>query len=203
MPRLAMALSLVWFGALFVFRTWVQWRRTGSTGIKGFHGAVGSLEWWAGLSVGLSFVLALLAPVVALLGWPGGGLLFSHAPLHGLGAALVLIGVAGGLAAQLAMGDSWRIGVDASDRTALVTGGLYAQVRNPIYSFMGLSLVGLILLLPTVLVLVTALLMAGGIELQVRVVEEPHLLRTHGDTYARYAARVGRFAPGIGRWVKR
>ena len=38
-----------------------------------------------------------------------------------------------------------------------------------------------------------------SLELQTRVVEEPHLLRTHGDEYASYAARVGRFVPGVGR----
>ena len=29
--------------------------------------------------------------------------------------------------------------------------------------------------------------------------EERHLLRTHGAVYAEYAARVGRFVPGVGR----
>jgi protein-S-isoprenylcysteine O-methyltransferase Ste14 len=38
-----------------------------------------------------------------------------------------------------------------------------------------------------------------ALELQVRVVEEPYLLRTHGARYADYARRVGRFAPGVGR----
>lgn len=37
-----------------------------------------------------------------------------------------------------------------------------------------------------------------GLELQVRFVEEPYLLRTHA-TYASYASRVGRFLPGLGR----
>jgi protein-S-isoprenylcysteine O-methyltransferase Ste14 len=38
-----------------------------------------------------------------------------------------------------------------------------------------------------------------GIELQVRLVEEPHLLRAHGETYAGWASRTGRFFPGVGR----
>ena len=41
---------------------------------------------------------------------------------------------------------------------------------------------------------------ALGLELQVRAVEEPYLLRTHGDAYRAYAARVGRFLPGVGRF---
>jgi protein-S-isoprenylcysteine O-methyltransferase Ste14 len=38
-----------------------------------------------------------------------------------------------------------------------------------------------------------------ALELQVRAVEEPYLIRSHGDAYRAYAARVGRFLPGIGR----
>jgi protein-S-isoprenylcysteine O-methyltransferase Ste14 len=33
--------------------------------------------------------------------------------------------------------------------------------------------------------------------------EERHLLALHGDAYRRYAARVGRFVPGVGRLVGR
>jgi protein-S-isoprenylcysteine O-methyltransferase Ste14 len=36
------------------------------------------------------------------------------------------------------------------------------------------------------------------VSLQVRL-EEDHLLRLHGGAYQRYAARVGRFLPGVGR----
>jgi protein-S-isoprenylcysteine O-methyltransferase Ste14 len=39
--------------------------------------------------------------------------------------------------------------------------------------------------------------------LQVRAVEEPYLLSVHGDAYATYAARVGRFVPGVGRLATR
>jgi protein-S-isoprenylcysteine O-methyltransferase Ste14 len=33
----------------------------------------------------------------------------------------------------------------------------------------------------------------------VRALEEPYLARLHGDVYRSYAARTGRFLPGIGR----
>jgi protein-S-isoprenylcysteine O-methyltransferase Ste14 len=36
--------------------------------------------------------------------------------------------------AQLDMGESWRIGVDAGEVTALVTTGVFRNVRNPIFS---------------------------------------------------------------------
>jgi protein-S-isoprenylcysteine O-methyltransferase Ste14 len=46
---------------------------------------------------------------------------------------------------------------------------------------------------------VALLALVGALELQVRRVEEPHLLRVHAATYRDYAARTGRFLPGIGR----
>jgi SAM-dependent methyltransferase len=42
-----------------------------------------------------------------------------------------------------------------------------------------------------------------ALEVQVRLVEEPYLLRTHGRAYAEYGARTGRFVPGLGRLAPR
>jgi protein-S-isoprenylcysteine O-methyltransferase Ste14 len=198
MPRLALALLAVWFFLLFVLRSFLQWRRTGSTGFKAFSGRPGSAEWNAGVTITLGLAATALAPAASLLEWPGGSLLLAQPMLHLLGAGLALAGVLATLAAQLDMGDSWRIGVDPGERTTLVTGGLFARVRNPIFSFMLLSASGFLLLLPNAWALLALALTAGGIHLQVRAVEEPYLLRTHGAAYADYAARVGRFLPGVG-----
>jgi protein-S-isoprenylcysteine O-methyltransferase Ste14 len=50
---------------------------------------------------------------------------------------LGLAGIAGGLIgtyrAQLDMGRSWRIGVDAEEHTDLVADGLFRHARNPIF----------------------------------------------------------------------
>lgn len=199
MPKLALLLALLWFLALFVFRTAVQWRRTGSTGFKRLSGPVGSLPWFAGVCASAGLVLAPLAPLACVLGWPGGALVLSYAPLHLVGAVLVVVGTLGGLVAQLDMGDSWRIGVDEGETATLVTGGLFAWVRNPIFSFIIVSALGFFLVLPTAWSLAACGLTVLGIELQVRAVEEPILEKRHGHAYARYAARVGRFLPGIGR----
>lgn len=104
----------------------------------------------------------------------------------------------GGLYAQLAMGNSWRIGVDHEVRTELVTGGPFAVVRNPIFSVMPTAL-GLTLMVPSVLAIVGFLGLLLALELQVRVVEEPYLLKAHGERFADYAAYTGRFFPGVGR----
>ena len=58
---------------------------------------------------------------------------------------------------------------------------------------------GLVLLVPSWVALVGFAGLVIALELQVRVVEEPYLLRAHGDRYRRYAADTGRFVPSIGR----
>jgi protein-S-isoprenylcysteine O-methyltransferase Ste14 len=58
--------------------------------------------------------------------------------------------------------------------------------------------VGLVLVAPNVVALAGLVGLVIGLELQVRVVEEPYLRRLHGATHVAYASRVGRFLPGVG-----
>jgi protein-S-isoprenylcysteine O-methyltransferase Ste14 len=97
------------------------------------------------------------------------------------------------------MGASWRIGVVEQKRTTLVTGGPFAHVRNPIFTAVMVFAVGMLLAVPNVVSLVGFATVVAGIQLQVRLVEEPYLLRAHGAAYREYAARVGRFVPAVGR----
>lgn len=96
------------------------------------------------------------------------------------------------------MGDSWRVGVDPVERTTLVTDGPFQLVRNPIFTAMLTTAAGLALMAPNGLALGGAVGLLLGLELQVRLVEEPYLMRVHGDSYQRYASRVGRFVPRAG-----
>ena len=72
-------------------------------------------------------------------------------------------------------------------------------MRNPIYAAMIPSFIGIALLAPNAVTLFGAILLMVALELQTRLVEEPYLTRVHREQYAVYAARVGRFLPGIGR----
>lgn len=74
-----------------------------------------------------------------------------------------------------------------------------AGSANPVLTCTAVTALGLALVVPNVL---AVLMLAGFVvawEIQVRLVEEPYLARIHGDDYKRYAARTGRFLPGIGR----
>lgn len=194
-------ISLVLFAALaFGWRSWLQWRRTGSTGFKGISGRLGSAEWFGGVLLAVAFAVAALAPIAILAGWSRD--IELPPSFIAVGAAVLGAGIVGTLVAQLDMGASWRIGVDANQRTALVSNGLFRFARNPIFTSMLLVLAGAALLLPGVLSAAAFVAALVGIELQVRLVEEPYLLRTHGDAYRDYARRVGRFVPLLGRLNK-
>jgi protein-S-isoprenylcysteine O-methyltransferase Ste14 len=198
MATAALALYAILAVITFGVRVVVQLRRTGSTGLHGLPPGAGALEWLAGgLFVGgvslvaVALILAaadVLEPIAALDGSVG----------HALGIAVALAGICLTFGAQLAMGDSWRVGVDPEERTELVTGGPFGHVRNPIYSAMIPTVLGLALMVPNVLTIAGLAVLFAGLEMQVRLVEEPYLLRIHGDAYAEYAARVGRFVPGLG-----
>ncbi len=192
----ALALYLVWFSIAFGLRTMLQLRRTGSSGFKGVSGRVFSREWTAGVLFVVALVLGVLAPVVDLIGW-GGPILDTTAGRIGLVTAV--LGVVLTLAAQVSMGDSWRIGVDRAERTDLVTTGAFAVCRNPIFSAMVVTALGLTLLVGNALAFVGFAALMIALELQVRIVEEPYLSAVHPADYAAYAERVGRFVPAFGR----
>ena len=199
MPATAMALLTFWALTLFGLRSFVQWRKTGATGFKGFHDRVGSLPWIAGLAFLLGIVFLFVAPIAALTGWAGGELLLASRSLQITGTAIAVVGTVATLAAQFAMGDAWRIGVDASEKTQLVTTGLFAWVRNPIFTFMVISAVGFTAMVPNVWAVAGFTGSIIGIEMQVRFVEEPYLKSVHGEAYQRYLATVGRFLPRLNR----
>ena len=99
------------------------------------------------------------------------------------------------MVAELATGNTWRIGVDPAERTELVVHGPFSLVRNPIFAAMIPSFTGIALLAPNPVTLTGAILLMLALELQTRLIEEPYLSEVHGEQYAVYAGRVGRFFP--------
>jgi protein-S-isoprenylcysteine O-methyltransferase Ste14 len=199
MATVALISYLVYLALAFGWRTALQVRATGSTGFHGISGRPGSVEWLAGVGFVVALLVGFAAPVLALVEAvaPIGSLDGSGG--HVLGLALFVGGLAATLAAQRAMGVAWRIGVDAAERTSLVTDGPFAVVRNPIFAAMIPASLGLALMVPSAVALAGLAALVIALQLQVRVVEEPYLLRTVGVDYRSYAARVGRFLPGVGR----
>jgi protein-S-isoprenylcysteine O-methyltransferase Ste14 len=191
---------LIAFGVLaFGVRIAIQVRRTGKTGLIGLREGAGPVDWLSGILFIGAMGIGVASPILVL----GDHLDTIDAldvdALHAIG---IVMAVTGGLAvfgAQLGMGESWRIGVSDEERTDLVTAGWFSICRNPIYTSMVIGWSGLALMVPTWLGFAAVVTIAVGLELQVRFVEEPYLMRTHGELYRAYASGVGRFAPGIGK----
>jgi protein-S-isoprenylcysteine O-methyltransferase Ste14 len=200
MAKLAAVMLVVFLVLTLFVRVAIQLRRTGSTGLIGLRKGAGPLEYLSSLLfvggmamaiVSLQLVLQdELDPIDAL----------DVDALHVIGIVLAALGGLSVFGAQLGMGASWRIGVSEDQGTDLVTGGWFSLCRNPIYAAMIVGWTGFALMVPTGLAFAAVVVIALGLELQVRVVEEPYLLRTHGDEYRRYASQVGRFVPAVGRF---
>ena len=187
--------EFAFLGLVFGLQAWRQYRRSGDSGFRGFKGSLGDR------TAGTLFAVALLALLVAPFAARTGLLACAALPagVSALGVVLAVAVLALVLFAQKAMGGSWRVGVDRSERTMLVTDGLFGVVRNPVFSAIGLFGIGFLLLVPNLLTAFGLVLGGIGIELQVRLVEEPYLLETHGKEFAVYARKVGRFLPLLGR----
>jgi protein-S-isoprenylcysteine O-methyltransferase Ste14 len=192
----ALVLYVVALVVLFGVRSWIQLRRTGSTGFVGISGTPADGGWWGGVLFAAAMVLGLAGPLLAL-----ADVVTADPPLavQVVGLVLALAGFAATLAAQTGMGSSWRIGVDPAERTDLVTNGVFAHVRNPIFTAMIAAQAGVVLMVPTWISALALVALVAAVQLQVRAVEEPCLRSVHGGAYAAYAARAGRFLPGIGR----
>lgn len=198
MPGLALAVLVVYGALAFGVRMIVHLRRTGSTGFKGLRGG-SRCERGGGLLLVSAFALCLAGPALQLVDVLAPLAAFTGALANVLGVLLACAGVTMTVHAQFAMGDAWRIGVDPSERTGLICDGPFSRVRNAIFAAMIPAFAGIVLLAPNATTLSGAGLLAVGIELHVRLIEEPYLLGVHDKRYAAYAARVGRFIPGIGR----
>jgi protein-S-isoprenylcysteine O-methyltransferase Ste14 len=188
---------LVYLGVALVWPTWRTWRRAGVFPVV-FHREAETAQRILGLLLGLllaglavwSLLCAVLEP--GRLGiWPLG------IWWQVIGWVLFVGGLLLTLVAQAQMGASWRVGID--DRpTQLVTGGLFAVSRNPIFFGMFLTFAGVVLIAPAPWTLVAFAVAVPLVSVQVRL-EERNLLWIHGNAYRAYAAEVGRFVPWLGR----
>ncbi len=199
MAAAAVGLFVVMMLFCGLLRSLIQRRRTGDSGNRRALSPRGSLGWVALTATDIGYLaVGVVGPFAHWLGLPPVSAL-QHSLVQLLGVVLASIGIVAAFAAQMAMGSSWRIGVENRERTTLVTTGPFRWVRNPIFTAVLIAFFGLTLMVPNLVALTGWVCAFFGIETQVRRVEEPHLHRLHGEPYARYAATVGRFLPGLGR----
>jgi protein-S-isoprenylcysteine O-methyltransferase Ste14 len=116
---------------------------------------------------------------------------FSQA-LGWLGLFLCAIALAAFALALKSFGDSFRVGIDEKKPDALVTSGMFAVSRNPIYVCFLLFFSGLFLANPNLALAVTVSLFALAIHRQI-LREEVFLSKHYGYAYAEYRKRVRRY----------
>jgi protein-S-isoprenylcysteine O-methyltransferase Ste14 len=109
-----------------------------------------------------------------------------------LGVVVVCAGLLTFALALWAFADSWRIGIDRNTPGALVTGGIFAWTRNPIYVALDLIAFGTFLVQGYAIFLALAFALAGLLHYQI-VREERYLAGAYGDAYRAYCQRVGRY----------
>jgi Ca2+/H+ antiporter, TMEM165/GDT1 family len=149
----------------------------------------GSPAWWSRLLYGLATVLGLVAPLLVAADVIDPIALFDDPGIVVIGAGLALLGVALVLASQLEL----RRGGSADP--VLASMGLRSRMRNPGLTGIVLATAGTLVMVPTLVAVLAAVLLVVSVQIQVRAVREPMLAQLHGEEYLAYAARTGRFLP--------
>lgn len=149
----------------------------------------GSAAWWSRVLYGLATVLGLVAPLLVATDVIDPIAVFDDPGLVVIGAGLALLGAALVLASQLEL----RRG--GSTDPVLAERGLRSRMRNPGLTGIVLATAGTLVMVPTLVAVLAAVLLVVSVQIQIRAVREPLLAHLHGQAYEAYAARTGRYFP--------
>ena len=109
-----------------------------------------------------------------------------------MGVTVAFAGVVFFLSAVVAMKENWRAGIDASQKTELVTRGIYRISRNP--AFVGFDLLYIGVAMAFSNPVLVALTLAGVVVFHLQILEEERFMRSvFGTGYAEYAAKTRRY----------
>lgn len=195
------ALAYAWIALVVGGRTVHLWIRTGEVPLASVSSphrgrAVARAEALVGLGL-----LTWSVGVGLWLRDPGYWLAHPHlgdarGVLEPAAALLMLVAAAGLTAGNLGMGDSWCMGI-RDEPQPLVTGGIFAEVRHPIYAAMIGYLVGGALLVPTAWMVVAVAGAVAGLLMEAAL-EEDYWLAREPEAYAALLTRTNAFLPWKG-----
>jgi protein-S-isoprenylcysteine O-methyltransferase Ste14 len=117
-----------------------------------------------------------------------------HPACRALGLIMMGAGYAGTLWCYVAMGNAWRMGVNRTEKTDLVTRGPYRFVRHPIYLCQVVMVAAIVVLLPSILSLIILVIHLLCVLIKAAD-EESHLRGLLGQSYEAYCAHTGRWLP--------
>ena len=113
-----------------------------------------------------------------------------------MGAIISVGGTVIFIVAVWTMRDSWRAGVSKTDKTELITNGIYHISRNPAFLGFDLLYIGTLLMFFNWILCFLTVFAVTMYHLQIVNVEEDFLLATFGNEYLQYKKKVCRY---IGR----
>ena len=187
MQRYFDALTLVLLLGMVLTRIFLMKRK----GIKAFHfGNIDKKDYlippFALLYFYLVFAAAFHLPSLSQ------QVFFDSQIISWFGVILCLTGLSLLLGSLISFGKSFRVGIDTEQPDKLVTTGVFAFSRNPIYVAFAFILLGEFLVFPNWILL---LYVGAGIWLFHRQVlrEEEYLKRAYGKEYEDYCQRTRRY----------
>ena len=159
---------------------------------KGKAGKAKTIE----LTMKTATFLALAAEVISI--WCNASSMLSA--MRMIGFVLAVCGDVVFIISVLTMRDSWRAGVSETDKTELVTDGIYQISRNP--AFLGFDLVymGILLMFFNGILCAASIFPAVMFHIQIVNVEEPFLAKAFGKSYEEYKRTVNRY---LGRKMRK
>ena len=127
-------------------------------------------------------------------GWPLANRqrFFQSTVVAWFGVVLCLVGIVILVLSLVSFGKSFRVGIDVDQPGQLVTTGVFAVSRNPIYVGFFVFLVGQLLVFPNWVPLIYLVAAAGLFHRQV-LREEEFMRQRYGQEYQEYCGRVGRY----------
>lgn len=184
--RILALFILFMFYSIYLAKAWLQKRRgiqTHQIG-KGKKRRVQIVETVMGI-VTVSIIPVQLLSII--FGW-------GHLPanVRFTGFCVGIIGDLIFLVSVLCMKDSWRAGIPDSDKTKLVTDGIYRYSRNPAFLGFDLQYIGILLIYFNFLTLIFTVFAVIMLHLQI-LQEEEYLTSTYGEEYQAYRRQVFRY----------
>jgi protein-S-isoprenylcysteine O-methyltransferase Ste14 len=112
--------------------------------------------------------------------------------LRWAGAAICAAAHVGFVACMVSFGNSFRVGIDGEHAGGLVTTGMYAHSRNPMYTSLDALFFGIFLIFPNFGALLVLVMLALSYHFQVKQ-EEAFCSERYGGDYNRYREKVRRY----------